>query len=302
MEKIEKLDVIIIGGSYSGLSAALALGRSLRKVLVIDAGKPCNRQTPHSHNFLTRDGETPSEIAALAKRDLAAYPTVQLLEDTAIDALKTDDGFEILTHAGKTFAARKLIFAAGIKDQLPAIKGFAECWGISAIHCPYCHGYEVRGHKTGILANGETAFELAKLVSNWTLDLRIFSNGKANFTPGQLEKLAEQRVEIVEKEITAFEHENGYVKALRFADGTSEILSAVYARPAFVQHSELPRALGCGFTEPGHIRVDAMQKTTVPGVFASGDSVTPMRSVAAAVYTGSMAGASANRELIEEAF
>src|SRR5690606_37550650 len=158
-------DVIIVGGSYAGLSAAMALGRSLRKVLVIDSGFPCNRQTPHSHNFITQDGETPFAISQKAREQVMRYPTVRFLDDLALGAAKTATGFTVSTKSGDTFLSRKLITATGIADQLPEIKGFAACWGISVIHCPYCHGYEFRNQRTGILANGDRAFHLASLVS-----------------------------------------------------------------------------------------------------------------------------------------
>ena len=173
MENNNNFDVIIIGGSYAGLSAAMALGRSLRNVLIIDAGNPCNKQTPHSHNFITQDGETPAGIANKAKEQVLKYPTVQFLNDYAEKGFKTKEGFEVLTKSGKKLKSKKIIFATGIKDMLPKIKGFSECWGITAVHCPYCHGYEIRKVKTGILANSDAAFETAKLISNWTNELTI---------------------------------------------------------------------------------------------------------------------------------
>lgn len=148
-----QFDVIIVGGSYSGLAAAMALGRALRTVLVIDDGKPCNRQTPHSHNFLTNDGTPPTEIATLARLQVSKYTTVKFFKGLATNGHKTDQGFEIEGSSRETFAAKYLIFATGIKDILPGIPGIEACWGISALHCPYCHGYEVRQEKTGILGN-----------------------------------------------------------------------------------------------------------------------------------------------------
>jgi len=144
---MNNFDVIIIGGSYAGLSAALALGRSLRKVLIMDSGLPCNRSTPHSHNFLTHDGERPAVIAEQARTKVLAYKTVTWWNGLAVSGRKTGSGFEIITQNDGIFYGRKLIFATGIRDILPDIKGFAECWGISVIHCPYCHGYEFRGEK-----------------------------------------------------------------------------------------------------------------------------------------------------------
>ena len=142
-------DVIIIGGSYSGLAAGMALGRALRQVLIIDSGKPCNEQTPHSHNFITQDGKTPKEIATLAKQQVEKYETVKFLSGLATTGTKTEVGFNIQTSAGETFSSKKIIFATGVKDIMQSIDGYAECWGISVLHCPYCHGYEVRNERNG---------------------------------------------------------------------------------------------------------------------------------------------------------
>lgn len=298
----KKFEVIIIGGSYAGLSAAMALGRSMRKVLIIDSGLPCNRQTPHSHNFITQDGEKPVVIAKIAKAQVLKYTNIEFLSGLAIGGKKTDNGFVIQTQTGEAFEAIKLIFATGIKDTMPNIKGFAECWGISVIHCPYCHGYEYRNLKTGIMANGERAFHLASLVNNLTDDLCVLTTGKADFTPEQLAKLKKHNIQIIETEITEIEHQNGHIKKVYFNNGTQTDFAAVYAAVPFTQHSDIPVSLGCEMTEQGYIKVDSFQKTTIPGVYACGDNAIMMRSISNAVATGSFAGSMANKELTEEQF
>lgn len=295
-------EVIIIGGSYSGLSAAMSLGRSLRQVLVIDSGMPCNKQTPHSHNFITQDGEAPADISAKAKLQVGFYKTVQFYNGLVIEAVKTQNGFEIKTASGELFTSKKLLFATGVKDLLPEIKGLAECWGISVLHCPYCHGYEVKAEKTAIIANGEMGFEYAKLISNWTKDLTLLTNGESTLTTEQTDVLKKHQIEIIEDEIESVEHENGYVQQSIFKKQSKLIVKAIYFRPPFEQHCLIPESLGCEMTEQGLIKVDIMQKTTIPGIYASGDCVIQARSVAMAVSSGSFAGASINRELIEEAF
>lgn len=295
-------EVIIIGGSYSGLSAAMSLGRSLRQVLVIDSGLPCNRQTPHSHNFITQDGEKPAVISAKAKLQVDIYKTVQFYNGLAVKALKTESGFEIETESGVVFTSRKVLFATGVKDLLPEIEGFPACWGISVLHCPYCHGYEVKNEKTAIIANGEMGFEYAKLISNWTKDLRLCTNGKSELTSEQTQTLKNHGVLILEEEIDSFDHKDGYIKNIIFKNGEKVEVKAIYARPPFEQHCSIPETLGCDSNEQGLLKVDAMQKTNIPGVFASGDCTTPMRSVAIAVSTGSFAGAVINKELIDEDF
>lgn len=293
-------EVIIIGGSYAGLSAAMALGRSLRNVLVIDSGQPCNRQTPHSHNFLTQDGKTPREISLLARQQVEAYNTVRFLDDLAVEGRKTGTGFEIRTRSGGRYTAARLLFATGIKDVMPDIQGFSACWGVSVIHCPYCHGYEHRQKKTAILANGERAAHLASLVRNLTEELTILTPGKAEFTPAQLETFHKHGITLTASELTGLRHENGAVQQLLFKDREPLNVSVVYAALPFEQHSDIPVSLGCELTESGHIKVDPFYKTTVPGIFACGDNSGMMRSVANAVAGGNIAGALLNKELTDE--
>ena len=296
-------EVVIIGGSYAGLSAAMALGRALRNVLVIDSGKPCNAQTPHSHNFITQDGETPAAIAARAKEQVMHYPTLQFLNDTAVAVSGENADFVVSTNSGLTINTKKILFATGVKDIMPAIEGFAACWGISVIHCPYCHGYEYRGQNTGILMNGDTAIDMAELIDNWTSQLTIFTNGKSTISNARLEQFLQlSRVQVVEKEISSLQHINGQLQHIEFTDGSAQTLDALYARPAFVQQSNIPELLGCHFTEGGYLAVDEMQKTNIPGVYAAGDNITMRRSVSGAVATGGLAGAIINHELIADKF
>lgn len=301
MEK-KHFEMIIVGGSYSGLSAAMSLGRSLRQVLVIDSGLPCNRQTPHSHNFITQDGEKPAVISAKAKLQVDIYKTVQFYNGLAVKALQIDKGFEIETESGDVFTSRKVLFATGVKDLFPKIDGFEDCWGISVLHCPYCHGYEVKNEKTAIIANGEMGFEYAKLISNWTKDLRLCTNGKSELTLEQTQILKNHGVLILENEIDSLEHNEGYVSNIIFKNEEKISVKAIYAKVPFEQHCSLPEELGCEINEQGYLKVDFMQKTTVPGIFGSGDATTQMRSVALAVSSGSFAGAVINKELIDEDF
>lgn len=296
-----KFEVIIIGGSYAGLSAAMALGRSLRNVLVIDSGKPCNERTPHSHNFITHDGHTPRAISTAAREQVLKYDTVKFYKGLAINGTKLENGVEIEIENGDAFSSKKIIFATGLKDIMPDIKGFAECWAISVIHCPYCHGYEVRNEKTGIIANGEKAFHYAKLVSHWTKELSLLTNGKSTLTPEQTAKLEKHNIAIVETDIEEIRHNNGQVEKVIFKDTTSIVLKVIYSGPEFTQHSDLPEKLGCEMTEQGLIKVDESQKTTVPGVFACGDN-SNFRVVSLAVSSGTTAGVVSNFELIDETF
>ena len=302
MKDKNQFDVIIIGGSYAGLATAMALGRALRDVLIIDNGKPCNRQTPHSHNFLTQDGKAPKEIATLAKQQVVAYDTITFFDGIATKGLKTSTGFEIQTETGNKFSATKLVFATGIKGVMPNVIGFSECWGISVLHCPYCHGYEVKNEITGILGNGEYGYEFSKLISNWTKELTLFTNGASMLTSEQKMLLEKHSIEIVEKEIKELEHQNGQLKSIIFKDGSKQIVKAIYTKLPFEQNCTVAEQLGCELTEDGYIKIDATQKTTTKDVFACGDNATRLRTVANAVAMGTFTGMMVNKELIEERF
>ncbi|KYG76151.1 MULTISPECIES: NAD(P)/FAD-dependent oxidoreductase [Roseivirga] len=297
---MKNYEVIIIGGSYAGLSAALTLGRSLRKTLVIDAGQPCNRFTPHSQNFLTHDGRKPSEISAIAKEQVQQYKTVEFLDGMALSVDKTPEGFTVETDQG-SFSSKRLVLAAGIKDILPDIPGVAECWGKSVIHCPYCHGYEFHGQPTGILANGEKAFHYAQLISNLTKELTIFSNGKLDLPVEQLEAINRNNINIIETEIQSVVHENGQISKIILRDGSSHTISALYHGPEFELNTNIAQSLGCEIGEHGLIEVDPKQMTTVPGVYACGDA-SNMRAVSIAVSSGTVVGSVINFDLIQEGF
>ena len=301
-KKTNSFEVIIIGGSYAGLSAAMALGRSMRKVLVIDNNLPCNRQTPFSHNFLTQDGQTPASIHLLAKEQVAKYETVQFLNGTAVEAKKEGNSFLIKTDLGKSYAAAKLIFATGVKDLLPEWESFDSCWGISILHCPYCHGYEVSNKKTGLLANGDPGFEFAGLLRNWTADLTILTNGGSSFSKEQQILLAAHQIPVIDLEIKGITASQGQVREILFENGSVFEPDVLYYRPPFEQSCSLPAQLGCGINPDGYILTDAFQKTTIKGVYACGDNSSRIRTVSHAIAMGTVAGLSLNRELTDESF
>jgi len=296
------LDVIIIGGSYSGLSAALSLVRFRRKVLIIDHHQPCNRFSPLSHNFLTRDGELQTDLSKTAKDQVLSYPGVKLINAKAVAGKKDGDIFIITTNTGEQFKAKKLILATGVADEIPATKGFEECWGISIVHCPYCHGYELSGRKTGILGNGNLAYHLATLVYNFTSDLLIFTESKADFTEDQLLRLKGHDIPIIEVPVSEIRHKNGFISNIILEDSSQIDIQCLYTTLPFRQQSDIAQQLGCNFTDHGLIMIDDEQRTTIPGIFACGDNSSLMRSVSKAVYSGNLAGAIINAELTEEFF
>jgi len=306
MNKEKHYDVIIIGGSYAGLSAAMALGRARRSVLIIDSGKPCNRQTPHAHNLITHDGEQPADIAAKAKEQVLAYPTVRFVQGYATNASGVKGDFSVQTQAGTAYTAARLLLATGVRDIPLPIDGFAECWGISVLHCPYCHGYEVGDTALGIIANGDLAFEFSRLIFQWSHDLTLFTNGASALSAEQAMQLGRQGICIVDKEIAAIVHTDGYMRHLAFKDGSTHALKAVFARAGLEQNSDIAHQLRCALQTdsptPWLLQVDTMGKTSVPGVYAAGDNCMMMRSLANAMASGMMAGAMINHDLVVEQF
>lgn len=302
MNSSNYFDAIIIGGSYAGLSASMALGRSKRQVLIIDDNNPCNRQTPRSHNFITQDGERPADIKMKALRQVLQYDTVTLFEGTAFAAAKNDNGFEVRTASGEQFAAKKLLFATGVTDIMPDIKGFAECWGISVIHCPYCHGYEVKDTPLGIISNGDPAFEFCRMIHHWSKDLVLFTNGKAQISDEHLASIIKHHIPVVEEEIKELHHHDGSLVSVELKNGKHYQLNAVFSRTANRQHCTIPEQLGCELNEQGLLVIDEFQRTNIPGLFAAGDNTTVFRSVIIAAAAGTKAGVSLNKQLIEEEF
>ena len=295
-------EVIIVGGSYAGLSAALVLGRSLRRVLVLDSGKPANRQTPHTHSFLTRDGATPADLRAVAQRQALTYPTVQLIEAVATSATRQATGFVVTTDTGNSYSASRLLLATGLVDQLPPIPGLAECWGVSVLHCPYCHGYEVHGQPLGVLANGDEGFEFSKMIHHWSSDLTLFTNGPSTLSAEQRAALQRHQIAIVETPVSAIPHQHGQLSGLVLDDQTHYPLTALFARPSIHQAATMAWELGCLHDDMGFVQVDDWGRTNVPGVFAAGDTQTMMRQVMVAGTNGLRAAVSINKELIEETF
>lgn len=292
-------EVIIVGGSYAGLSAAMALGRARCRVLVIDAGLPRNRFTPHAHNLLLHDGDAPADLAARARRQLATYPTVQLLAAEATAAEKWPDGtFAVRTAQHGSFQGEFLALATGLRDELPPVPGFAEYWGKSIIHCPYCHGYEVADQPTGLWFNGDQVGEVAQLLLNWTRGLTVFTNGPATFGGPVRAQLAAWRVPLDETPVAAVVQADGQLQGLRLADGQLVMVSVLYARLPWQQASALPTQLGCALTENNLLQIDKQNQTTVPGVYALGDNCSPLHQLAQAVAAGNAVGAGLSKLFI----
>ncbi|MBC8999567.1 NAD(P)/FAD-dependent oxidoreductase [Pseudomonas sp. N40(2020)] len=290
-------EVIIVGGSYAGLSAGLQLARARRKVLVLDSGLRRNRFAETSHGFLGQDGRAPGDIAQDARKQLLAYPSVQWLADTALEARQTDQGFQVRTTTGQQASARRLIIASGVIDELPAIEGLQERWGKSVFHCPYCHGYELNQGAIGVLATSPLSIHHALLLPDWG-QTTFFTNGV--FEP-DAEQLAELDRRGVTLESQTVSHISGKRADVVLSDGRVISVAGLFAMPRTRMASPLAEQLGCVFEDGPmgpFIQTDAMQQTSIPGVFACGDAALAAGSVAVSVGDGARAGAGTHRSLV----
>lgn len=283
------LDVVIVGGSSAGLSAALILGRSLRDVVVVDDQKPCNRVSQASHGFLTRDGTSPSDLLSIAHEQLKRYPSVTLKTATVQRIEKIDTGFAIVNSDGSRLEARRVLLATGLKDELPPLAGIEAFWGKSVFHCPYCDGYEIRDKAVAVYGVGAEALHLVMLIRNLTGNLTLCAGEGWKLTPAQHEKVSRYEIRVVEQPIAALEGEDAQLEAIRFADGSRLGVSALFVRPKTTHRTPFAHDLGCKVDERDVVQIDVRGRTSVEGVYAAGDLSSPMRSVAIAVAQGASA-------------
>lgn len=288
-------DLIIVGGSYAGMAAALQLVRARRSVLVIDAGSRRNRFADSSHGFLTQDGNNPAAIAATAKAQLLAYPTVQWLDASAISASKTQTGFQVNTEQ-QSYQARRLILATGVTDQLPEVPGLAERWGKSIFHCPYCHGYELEQGPIGVLAASPLALHHALMLPDW--------GPTTLFTNECFEPDAEQKAQLLTRGVAIEPGKVLQISAkadVQLSNGKVLKMAGLFTQPTTTVNSPLAQQLGCQFEQGplgAFIQTSASKETTVAGVFACGDNARMAGSVAIAIGDGSLAGAMAHQSLL----
>ena len=292
-----QFDAIVIGGSYAGLSAALQLARSRRRVAVIDAGQRRNRFASTSHGFLGSDGKMAAAIAQAGRDDVAAYPNVAWMDGSAVDARSQGDGFVVALDDARQVQGRRLVLATGVRDELPPIAGLAERWGRSVFHCPYCHGYELQQGAIGILANDEMAFHQAMLLPDWG-KVTLFTNGR--YTPDAEQRAAMQRRGVLAIDDTPVLRIEDRATVV-LADGRRIAHAGLFTYGRLHMASPIAERLGCAFDEGPlgpFIRTDATKQTTVPGVFAGGDATRAAGNVAIAVADGAMAGLGAHRSLV----
>lgn len=300
---LPRYDALIIGGGAAGLSAAVALGRARRSVAVIDAGEPRNAPASGVHNFLTRDGIAPTELTRLGRAEVESYGGV-FVEGAAVSAARTDDGFTVATADGRTLTGRRLLVATGLVDELPDVPGLREHWGKSVLHCPYCHGWEVRDRAIGILATGPKAVHQALLFRQLSDRITLFLNTAPQPSDEELEQLAARGIAVVEGRVTAVDGADA-VTGVLLDDGSVRPLDALVVAPTFTARGGLleqlgaevlPHPMGVGT----FIETDAMGATSIPGVWAAGNVTDLVGQVVTSAADGLRTGAALNADLIAE--
>jgi thioredoxin reductase len=289
-------DVAVVGGGAAGLSAALVLGRARRRVVVIDAGAPRNAPAAHMHGFLSRDGMPPADLLAEGRAEARSYG-VEIIRDRAEEITA---GFTIKLAGGRRLGARRLLLATGARDDLPPIPGARERWGRDFLHCPYCHGWEVRDQPIGVLATGPGSVEHAHLLRQWSDDVIFFAHDQA-VTASERVTLGARGIPVVDGVVTELSVRNDRLDAVQLADGRAIPRTVVFIRPALSPRDPgLIESLACEIDAGGFIRVDTTGRTSASGVWAAGNVTNPRAQVITAAGEGSSAAIAINNDLVAE--
>lgn len=306
-ETNQRYDVVVIGGGAAGLSGALALARARRSVLVIDSGSPRNAPASHVHNYLGREGTPPSELLAIGRAEAADYGA-EIVRGDVVSAGKLPDGFRVVRGDGGVVRARRLLVTTGLVDELPPVEGLAERWGREVLHCPYCHGWEVRDMTVGILALSPMAVHQALLWRQWTDDVVLFRHEQADFGDEEYEQLAARGISVVDGAVASLEVADDRLTGVRLAGGTVIPLAALVVQPRFTARSAVLESLGLVPTEMvvgdhvvgTYIAADPAGATDVPGVRVAGNVANLMEQVVGSAAAGLKAASMINMELVTE--
>ncbi|MFL9926862.1 NAD(P)/FAD-dependent oxidoreductase [Herbaspirillum lusitanum] len=296
-------DVIIVGASFAGISAAMQLLRARCTVLLIDSGKPRNRYAKSAHGFFAQDGKSPFELQQEGLRQLLKYPTLEFTQGEATSADGAIGSFRVTLADGRQYQAQRLILATGVRDELPAIAGMQERWGISVLHCPYCHGYEVRDQALGVIATSPMSVHQAVMIPDWG-PTTYFTQGLYEPEQAELKQLQTRGVKIERSPVQALLGTAPQLEGVQLQDGRVIALGAIFTAPKTHLASPLAQQLGCTIDDGPLgplIRVDDVKLSSVPGVFAAGDTASMMYNATMASSSGVMAGVAAHRSLIEAA-
>ena len=296
-------DVIVIGGSFAGIAAALYLARARRQVLVLDGGEPRNRFSAHSHGVFALDGKPGLELLSVAKAQLLTYPTAKFLSTKASVVNKNGNLFDVRTEGNGSFKARRLILATGLVDVLPDIPGLQERWGKSIFHCPYCDGYEIRGDSIGVIATLPLSEHFAKLITEWGR-VTLFVNEAIKLDHDSRDSLIRTGVKIQEKPIMEVAGPpDGGLDYVLLSDGSKISIQAIFIASFFRMAASFAKDLGCAFSESPRgeiVKTDDSMLTSVPGVYAAGDMARLTHSIPFATSDGVTAGVSAHQSLVAE--
>ncbi|MEO1226564.1 MAG: NAD(P)/FAD-dependent oxidoreductase [Pseudomonadota bacterium] len=294
-------DVIIVGGSWAGLAAAMQLARARRKICVIDSGMPRNRFADASHGVFGFDGMAPAEINRTVRAQLLAYPSAAIRDGAAVDARPDGDGFSVGLADGLTLAANRLILATGVVDELPLIPGLQERWGKSVLHCPYCDGYEVADRRLGVLATMDESLHQAAVLVDWSANIVVFTNGAVSPDTATLGDFRAKGLQIEDVPVSELVGDVPALRAARLEDGREIPLDALFTISRTRMATPLADQLGCAFEEGPFgpvISTDEQKQTTVAGVYAAGDAARPVHNASWALADGVTAGIAAHQSLL----
>jgi thioredoxin reductase len=294
--ELPSYDVVVVGGGAAGLSAALVLGRARRRVAVIDAGAPRNAPAAHMQGFLSRDGMAPADLLTAGRAEVAGYG-VELVDDRVVGI---EAGFVVRLAGGRALDARRILVATGVRDELPDISGVRERWGRDLLHCPYCHGWEVRDQPIGVLGTVPGSVQHALLVRQWSEDVAFFVH-TYDLTASEKLQLEARGVQIFHGEVAQLVVEDDRLSGVELADGRVIVRTAVFIRPHNVPHADgLLAGLRCEVDESGFVIVDGTGRTSTAGVWAVGNVADPRAQVITAAGAGSAAAIAINADLVQE--
>ncbi len=297
---MNRYDVVVIGGGAAGLSAALVLTRARRTVLVIDAGQPRNAPATHLHGYLSRNGMPPAELLASGRNEVTGYGG-DIVAGTVTNLVPDGrTGFWVLLDGGQRISARRLLITTGLHDELPDISGLRERWARDVLHCPYCHGHEVRDRQLGVLGGTPGAVRYAQIVRQWTHDL-VYFTPPDTLTDIERTQVLARAIGVVEGTIDQLVIDPADdLRGVRMHDGQVILRDALFVPPRFIANNLLPIGLGCDVDEEGWVVVDRTGRTSVPGVWAAGNIVDPRAQVITAAGAGSAAAIALNTDLVED--